>query len=47
MRAGRNVALMSDPEGILERQGPKTYHPDSIVFRDGARVVPIAPGISA
>lgn len=27
-----NAALMSDPEGALERQGPNTRHPDMIRF---------------
>lgn len=27
-----NAALMKDPEGVLERQGPNTQHPDMIRF---------------
>lgn len=27
-----NAALMKDPEGLMERQGPNTQHPDSIRF---------------
>ncbi|SDO34808.1 Uncharacterized conserved protein YdeI, YjbR/CyaY-like superfamily, DUF1801 family [Lutimaribacter pacificus] len=27
-----NAALMADPEGVLERQGPNTRHPDMIRF---------------
>jgi uncharacterized protein YdeI (YjbR/CyaY-like superfamily) len=27
-----NAALMKDPDGLLERQGPNTRHPDSIRF---------------
>lgn len=29
-----NAALMTDPEGVLERQGPNTQHPDCIRFTD-------------
>ncbi len=29
-----NAALLKDPEGILERQGPNTKHPDCIRFTD-------------
>lgn len=28
-----NAALMTDPEGVLERQGPNTRHPDMLRFR--------------
>jgi uncharacterized protein YdeI (YjbR/CyaY-like superfamily) len=28
-----DAALMKDPEGVLERQGPNTRHPDMIRFR--------------
>lgn len=31
-----NAALMKDPDGILERQGPNTKHPDSIRFESSA-----------
>ncbi len=31
-----NAALMKDPEGVMERQGPNTQHPDSIRFTDNA-----------
>lgn len=34
-----NAALMKDPDGILERQGPNTRHPDMIRFTDNAQVV--------
>lgn len=34
-----NAALMTDPEGVLERQGPNTRHPDMIRFTDDAQVV--------
>lgn len=33
-----NAALMKDPEGILERQGPNTQNPDSMRFTDVAQV---------
>lgn len=29
-----NAALMKDPDGVLERQGPNTKHPDSLRFTD-------------
>ncbi|HEY6919202.1 MAG TPA: YdeI/OmpD-associated family protein, partial [Tabrizicola sp.] len=29
-----NAALMRDPQGLLERQGPNTRHPDCIRFTD-------------
>lgn len=34
-----NAALMQDPEGVLERQGPNTRHADMIRFRSNAEVV--------
>ncbi|MBK9494470.1 MAG: YdeI/OmpD-associated family protein [Aquimonas sp.] len=34
-----NAALMKDSEGVLERQGPNTKHPDMIRFTDNAQVV--------
>ncbi|TNC45385.1 hypothetical protein FHG66_19970 [Rubellimicrobium rubrum] len=33
-----DAALLSDPEGILERQGPNTRHPDMIRFRANEQV---------
>jgi uncharacterized protein YdeI (YjbR/CyaY-like superfamily) len=42
-----NAALMTDPAGVLERQGPNTRHPDSIVFRDAGRVAALEPVIAA
>ena len=33
-----DAALMSDPAGVLERQGPNTRHADMIRFTDTARV---------
>ena len=31
-----NAALMKDPEGVLEKQGANTQHPDMIRFMDNA-----------
>jgi uncharacterized protein YdeI (YjbR/CyaY-like superfamily) len=42
-----NAALMKDPEGILERQGPNTRHPDMICFRGNADVARLEPVIGA
>jgi uncharacterized protein YdeI (YjbR/CyaY-like superfamily) len=39
-----HAALMTDPEGILERQGPNTRHPDMIRFKtneDALRLEPV------
>lgn len=33
-----NAALMKDSEGVLERQGPNTRHPDMIRFMDNSQV---------
>ena len=33
-----NAALLTDPQGVLERQGPNTRHPDMIRFTDVAGV---------
>ena len=33
-----NAALMKDPEGVLEKQGPNTQHPNMICFVDNAQV---------
>ena len=33
-----NAALMKDPDGLMERQGPNTQNPDSIRFTDVAQV---------
>lgn len=41
------AALMADPEGVMERQGPNTRHPDTIRFTDAARVEALAPVIRA
>lgn len=33
-----NAALMKDPDGLMERQGPNTQNPDSIRFTDVGQV---------
>lgn len=40
-----NAALLSDPDGVLERQGPNTQHPDCLRFPDPAAVTPLEPAI--
>jgi uncharacterized protein YdeI (YjbR/CyaY-like superfamily) len=40
-----NAALMADPEGVLERQGPNTRHADAIRFTDNAQVMRMEPVI--
>lgn len=40
-----NAALMKDPDGVLERQGPNTRHADAIRFTDNAQVAAMAPTI--
>ena len=40
------AALLSDPDGVLERQGPNTRHPDMIRFRGAAEVAARAPQIA-
>ena len=42
-----NAALMKDPAGVLERQGPQTRHPDMIRFTDNARVAALEPTLGA
>lgn len=42
-----NAALMQDPEGILERQGHNTRHPDCIRFTDAAAPARLEPVIRA
>lgn len=42
-----NAALMKDPEGLLERQGPNTQHPDSIRFTASTQVEERAAAIRA
>lgn len=34
-----NAALLQDPQGVLERQGPNTQYPDMIRFTSNAQVV--------
>jgi uncharacterized protein YdeI (YjbR/CyaY-like superfamily) len=40
-----NAALMTDPEGILEKQGPNARHADMIRFTDNAQVARVEPVI--
>ena len=40
-----NAALMKDPEGVLQRQGPNTQHPDMIRFANNAQVAEMEPVI--
>ena len=42
-----NAALMKDPEGVLERQGPNTRHPDMIRFVDNDQVAKLEPVIQS
>lgn len=42
-----NAALMKDPEGIMEKQGPNTRNPDSIRFTDSASIKENAATIRA
>ncbi|MBL9072631.1 MAG: YdeI/OmpD-associated family protein [Tabrizicola sp.] len=42
-----NAALMQDPEGVLEKQGPNTRHPDCLRFTDNAAPAALAPVIRA
>ncbi len=42
-----NAALMTDPEGVLTRQGPNTRHPDMIRFTETAQVARHADTILA
>lgn len=42
-----DAALMKDPEGILEKQGPNTRHPDMIAFTDSAQVARMEPTLLA
>ncbi len=41
------AALMKDPAGVLEKQGPNTQHPDMIRLTDAAQVMALAPTITA
>ena len=40
-----NAALMTDPDRVLEKQGPNTRHPDAVRFTDNAQVTIMAPVI--
>ncbi len=40
-----NAALLKDPDGVLERQGPNTRHSDMIRFTDNAQVTEMGPVI--
>lgn len=42
-----NAALMKDPLGVLEKQGPNTAHPDMIRFDQNAKVTAMAHVILA
>jgi uncharacterized protein YdeI (YjbR/CyaY-like superfamily) len=42
-----NAALMRDPEGLLERQGPNTPCPDVIRFGANTQVSRLAPAIAS
>ena len=42
-----NAALMLDPEGVLEKQGPNTRQPDCIRFTDTAAPATLEPVIRA
>jgi uncharacterized protein YdeI (YjbR/CyaY-like superfamily) len=41
------AALLSDPDGVLERQGPNTRHPDMIRFQGAGEVAARAPQVTA
>lgn len=38
-----NAGLMKDPDGVLERQGPNTRHPDMIRFAGNDQVAALEP----
>ncbi|MEZ5393053.1 MAG: YdeI/OmpD-associated family protein [Bryobacterales bacterium] len=42
-----NAALMKDPKGVMEKQGPNTRHPDMIRFTDNAQVAKMEPIIGS
>jgi uncharacterized protein YdeI (YjbR/CyaY-like superfamily) len=42
-----NAALLSDPQGLLEKQGPNTQNPDAMRFTDNAQVTAMEPAIRA
>ena len=42
-----NAALLKDPEGLLQKQGPNTRHPDCLRFTDNAAPAALKPVIRA
>ncbi|MCB1021404.1 MAG: YdeI/OmpD-associated family protein [Bryobacterales bacterium] len=42
-----NAALMKDPKGVMEKQGPNTRHADMIRFTDNAQVTNMEPIIGS
>jgi uncharacterized protein YdeI (YjbR/CyaY-like superfamily) len=42
-----NAALMKDRNGVLEKQGPNTQHPDVIRFTDNSQVNEMEPVLSS
>ena len=42
-----NAALLKDPNGILEKSGPYTRHPDMIRFLKNTQVAEMEPGITS
>jgi uncharacterized protein YdeI (YjbR/CyaY-like superfamily) len=42
-----HAALLQDPEGVLEPQGPNSAHPSMLRFTDNAQVAPLEPVIRA
>lgn len=42
-----NAALLKDPHGVLERQGPNTFHPDMIRFTGSAQVAAMKEVVAA
>lgn len=42
-----DAALLKDPAGVLERQGPNTRHADTLRFTDSAQVAGRAPVVRA
>ena len=42
-----NAALLRDPEGVLEKQGPNTQNPDMICFRSNSEVAEKAAIVKA
>ena len=40
-----NAALMKDPQGVLEKQGPNTQHADMVRFTENSQVAEMQPVI--